>query len=774
MPKASERKRDGDRKQKPRAPAKKVVVPKASKRVDHKRKPRTPAKRVVPPKTSKRAAAKKREVERKPKQPYPTKKFVAAKSERQRDVDRKREERAAGKEVIVPPCEDRERREELEQDDIAWQLHYFGPNCGLPDPFWYDFTKQQIEMIEAIAHAIRYGGDQAIAASRGEGKSTICERQVLKYALQGILNFSVLFQATGTAAENALDSIKSAIEENVLLLADYPEVCVPVQSLENTPNRAHYQLVSGRRHDNDEPYERASSKFSWCGQEIVFPNVPGSPSARFMIATRGLDSAVRGLKRKGRRPQLALIDDPETEETVRSSDQATKLEERIDRGIAGLGGQQQSIARVMLTTLQNRTCVSFKYTDSEKKPTWKGKRFRFLVSPPDRTDLWEEYVTLRGNDFQEFSAGRSSDQHCRQSHQFYLDHRSEMDAGAQVANENRFDSTPLPDGTTVEASALQHYYNQVARLGADAVAAELDNDPAEALGPVESGITPHLIQRKVNGLERRQLPAGVFKITRGVDVRKIALHWVVRAWMEDGTPYTIDYGVYEVKGTTYGSDEGLDIAIKNNILAFLEESQEWYGRKIDRTLIDARWRTDAVYAACVQAGLGVQPVMGHGRSAGCVQANFHDVLRRTTDRKPGDGWFMTRKGGLWLVNADADRWKAWEHDRWMSKEGPGCMTLFGSRNEVNPEKLSADERGHHSYSHHICSEVEVEEPHKGVMRRRWKVKSSNNHLLDSSYYCDVAASIEGVPIIGAGVKKLVRTQAAGARPTAAQLAKGRR
>lgn len=700
---------------------------------------------------------------------------MATVTERERDTRRKRDKRQAVKEVVIPACKNRRRRKRLEQDDIAWLRFYFGPGCGLPDPFTYEFMNQQISMIESIAQVIRYGGDQAVAASRGEGKSTICERQLLKYTLQGVLKFSVLFQATGAAAENSLDSIKTAVEENVLLLEDYPEVCVPVAALENTPNRAHYQLVTGKRHDNGKPYRMASSKFSWCGQEIVFPNVPGSPAARALIATRGLDSAVRGLKRKGCRPQLAVIDDPETEETVRSEDQAKKLEDRIDRGIAGLGSQNRPIGRVMLTTLQNRSCVSYKYTDPEMKPTWKGKRFRFLVSPPERKDLWDEYVSLRGNEFREFSAGRSSDPHCRQSHQFYLDNRLAMDAGACVANVNRFDSTLLPDGTTAEASAIQHYFNQVARLGQEAVSAELDNDPPEELGPVESGITPHLVQRKVNGLERRQIPEGAFKITRGVDVRKVALHWVVRAWMEDGTPYTIDYGVYEVQGTTYGSDEGLDLAIRNNILAFLEESQEWYGRPIDRTLIDSRWRTDAVYAACVEAGLGVQPIAGHGRSAGCVHANFHDVLRRTNDRKPGDGWFMTRKGKLWLVNADADRWKAWEHDRWMSKEGPGSMTLFGSPNELHPEKLSADERGHHSYAHHVCSEVEVEEPHKGVMRRRWKAKSTNNHWLDASYYCDVAASIEGVPIVGAGTKKLGRVRtAAAARPTAAQLAAGSR
>ena len=59
--------------------------------------------------------------------------------------------------------------------------------------------------------------------------------------------------------------------------------------------------------------------------------------------------------------------------------------------------------------------------------------------------------------------------------------------------------------------------------------------------------------------------------------------------------------------------------------------------EINCTLIDAGWRTDAVYAACIEAGLGVQPVMGFGKSGGCTQANFSEVQRKGKDRKPGDG-----------------------------------------------------------------------------------------------------------------------------------------
>jgi hypothetical protein len=64
---------------------------------------------------------------------------------------------------------------------------------------------------------------------------------------------------------------------------------------------------------------------------------------------------------------------------------------------------------------------------------------------------------------------------------------------------------------------------------------------------------------------------------------------------------------------------------------------------VDAILIDAGWRTPAVYAACMECGLGVRPVMGFGKSSGCAQANFYDAQRSTQDKKPGDGFFTPRR-----------------------------------------------------------------------------------------------------------------------------------
>jgi hypothetical protein len=318
-----------------------------------------------------------------------------------------------------------------------------------------------------------------------------------------------------------------------------------------------------------------------------------------------------------------------------------------------------------------------------------------------------------------------------------------MNAGAVVANPWR-----KPGG---ERTALQWYFNEVARTSAEAVAQELDNDPPEEAGPVESGITASRVQRQLSGFDRQRVPPGCTLIVQGGDLNKRALHWVVRAFRPDGLGiYTIDYGVHELLGTKYGSDEGLDLAVRRAILSRMEATRATEYLLPDGevltcslTVIDAGWQTEAVYAACAEAGVGVMPIMGFGQSSGCASANFSHVQKASRDRRPGDGWFLSRRGSIWLVCSDADRWKRWEHDRWMTAPGkPGCMYLFGQPGEPGG-RLSHDERGHTGYAHHICNEVEIEEPYKGTVRRRWKAKSDNVHYLDASAYCDVGANIRG-------------------------------
>jgi hypothetical protein len=655
-------------------------------------------------------------------------------AERERDANRKRESRAAGKTVAVPACADPERRKRLEANDEAWLLWYFGEDSGSENPFTYEFTEQQKEMITAIRHAITRGEDQSIAASRGEGKTTYCQRMILKYTLQGVIKFAILFAATGSAAQDSLETIQTEIESNDRLCADYPEVCVPVRALDNTPNRAHYQLVVGKRHDNGQPYDPTASSFSWCGQQIYLPKVPGSPSKGAIIATRGLDSEVRGVSKKGKRPDVAVIDDPDTQETIRNPEQADKLEKKIDRDIAALGGQKRSIGRVMLSTIQNRKCISFKFTDPQQKQSWKPKRFRFLVKPPDRLDLWQEYISLKQTDWVKGTS---------KAHEFYLANRDVMDAGAIVGNVNRF--------TAAEVSALEFYYTQVARLGAEAVATEYDNDPAEDENTQRLVLTAYHIQHNCSsGLEKRQVPEETVCITVGGDVQKLGLHWVAIAWNEFGAGAIVDYDFFEFQ-TADKKAADCELHILEGLHAWYQAQQEIPYRTpsevefdADITLIDQGWREES---------WNIQPVQIF-----CNQVGFNNFIPSKGEspyRRPnesphiliGDNWHVTFRGGIPLVMTNSDHWKLKVHEGLLLEAGqPGALTLFTPR---RPDGR-VNNTGHLSFSKHLLAESWETRQKKGGFggsRTGWWKSPKPNHYFDATYQAICARAMRRISVL---------------------------
>ena len=237
-------------------------------------------------------------------------------SERDRDALRKRETRLASRLIQIPTLSPADRAERLrrEADDELWIESYW--SAFSPDPF-YALEPQQRQMVADFAALLSEGGDRATAASRGEGKTTLAIALTLKAILQGGgHDLWVLLGATAKNATDILETIRTAIGENDEFFRYYPEVCKPVRALENTVQRAKTQVASGTRHDNDEPYKMAPTHFHWTGDRLVFPNVPGSPSAGAIVIAQGLDSALRGMRIKNRRPRAVIIDDPDIDEAL--------------------------------------------------------------------------------------------------------------------------------------------------------------------------------------------------------------------------------------------------------------------------------------------------------------------------------------------------------------------------------------------------------------------------------------------------------------------------
>lgn len=637
------------------------------------------------------------------------------------------------REIVIGKCEHPELRARAEQDVYYFLERYF------PHKFFDPFTDDTRHMIEVILAACHKPLDQSIAAARGEGKTSITEALAIYCIVCGLVPFVLLVAATGPDAERSLRNIKDEFETNELLKADFPEVCNPIWELDGAPQRANQQAA---RLEDQPPGSGKRTRMVWSVGYVVFPRVTDSKASGSVIEARGLDAAIRGLNRFGKRPRLVIIDDAETHDSARSLTQTADRERVIERDIGGLG--RKKLSRVMLCTIQNRTCLAWKYTDPKQKPSWNGQRYQLLPKKPDREDLWEEYMRLRQD-----GQASGQDRYGEAATKFYLDNREAMDAGALVGNTARYE----PEKG--EYSALQHCYNLVADLGVDAFRTEYQNDPPEEEGPQTSGLTAHMIEQRIHGLEQRQVPAETMALVASCDVGKYACHWEVTAWLEGATGLVVDHGVLEVHGTTTEDDHAtVDRAILNalhrwreDLLAVPYREPGGIERRIDMAPIDSGDHATAVYQFVKEVG-------GKPFIATKGIGNFRPGTPGP-DRIVGNHWFAShqKQEGIWLYVLDADHWKQFVHDRFLTPTFDDERTLRrGSMSLWRTPPRSRDSgpapRPHHAFARHIVAEEWREEfvPGKGLKRGFFKV-NKNNHWLDATAMNAAAGDMCGVKLL---------------------------
>lgn len=650
---------------------------------------------------------------------------AATQSERQSQRELMARKREAARDLSIPAIANIRRRRKALRDIFYFLRTYF------PHRYTNPFTDDQRERITGVLHVARFGGMEALAAPRGEGKTTDAEGIAMFGVIDGILRFPLIVSATGPDAKRILSNIKYEFEVNDTLVDDFPEVCYPIRALEGAAQRANMQTVGGER-----------TMMRWADDHIILPTVEGSKASGAIISTRGLDAAIRGVRYRATRPDFVLIDDPETRESANSELQTSNREQVIEQDIAGLGGPGKTIASVMLCTIMNRRCLAHRYTDPSQKPAWKGKRYSLLKNKPTREDLWGRYMEARQ---QGMSGGGDPDG--REAHAFYLTNRAEMDAGALVANPERYIKTKASDGEPAEVSALQHCYNLIADRGWDNFATEYQNDPPEEEQPEESGISALVVRSRLNGRERGFVPADAPIVTLGMDLGKYLCHWTLIAWTPKPHGYVIDYGVLETVNPN-DPNTGEELAIYNALKRWRDEA--WTDkplvddngevRNIDIAMIDGGNWEQVVYRFVREHGEPFRLSKGYGKGHRGMAA--FSPGRPSANRRIGDRWYAHHhpgKGWEWAI--DVDHWKQWVHNRFLTEPtNPGAITLWGVPGE--------DSRDHTGFSQHITAEVHrrIFVPGKGA-EERWHKLRDNNHWLDSTTLACVAGNMAGVTLM---------------------------
>ena len=637
-----------------------------------------------------------------------------------KDIQRKRDERSEAARVVIPPIADPIRRAACLQDPELFLRTYFSAI------FYNPFASHHHAMIQAIYDRCFSGGDKAVAAPRGDGKSQVTIGMMAYALLATPIRFPIFIAQTTKKSSKLFKQLKGKFSNERKypeFCGDFPEVSACVKALDGAPQRAAKQHVDGNKTD-----------IIWSQEKIRLPYIEGCPFSGKMVVYFGLDAAIRGEGDDEDRPDLAVIDDPETREVAFSpTNQHQNIEDMIDSDVAGLAGPNKRISRVVLTTIQNRKCYSFRVTSRTHKPTFEGDRYGILSSWPERDDLWQEYIAKR-------QTGQSAgDRSGRAATQFYLDNMEAMKAGATLTNPHRFVSDKDSDGLPIEVDALQAFYNRVADWGMDRVLAELQNEPKEEEIPESLGITPGIVTSRMSGLAHAEVPPGA-KIFFGCDVGKYKLDWCKVAFHGNCVGTVIDYGEWRVIGTDKSSsDEATELAI----LRALHELRRFAlaETRPDFGFIDSGDFTPAIYEFIRQTGAPFVASKGHDDSR-ISYAGENTEKKRHFDQCRAD-W--QQEQGLWLYNYNAHHWKNEVHQRFTTK-------TFDDSHLFNDGSLSVwatqDPKVHLAYSQEICAEErqEVFMEGKGLVKK-WIVKSRRNHKLDATAMALCAAACMGVKVI---------------------------
>jgi len=637
--------------------------------------------------------------------------------------------------VLLAGPRDPERREACRDDLLLFCKTY------LPDTFALEWSPAHRSYAEKVDVASREGKVFAGAMPRGRGKTSIAKAAVLRSALYGFSEYSVLIGATAQMAKKILRSIKSWLFSNDLLHEDFPEITCVVRHIRNNSLRAKGLHCDGRE-----------IGLLWEGEQIVFPSMPHLPYCRCneaVIDVTGITGEIRGrqysrLDGRTVRPSLVLIDDPQTRKSAMSVHQCETREDTIKGDVRFLAGQGKSCGIVLACTVIRKGDVADRMLSRELNPEWQGERWKFLESLPANVTLWHEYHRIRDESFENDGDGREATE-------FYRQHQVEMDAGA-VSN---FLSSFDPDKH--EISSVQHFMNLWLSDETTAMS-EYQNDPQETASKAVV-LDPAYVARRQTRLEQGIVPQGHNTLTSFVDVSQDCLWWAVVAWSSRMVGAVVDYGVWPPQpGRHVHADKVLVPLREKYPGTSIEGAIEAGLDDLIKALMTRRFAVEAsegqvgIERLCVDEGKWNEPIRKVVRRSAWsatlrtykgfgIRATSRPLIVPSEALKPGEKRHPHCKdiidSGTRRINADVNYWKTFVANGLLQPWGePSSIALY--RQTVTHHRMIAEQ---------LCAEQSENTLSETTGQRatEWSNPGDpDNHFFDCLTGCAVAASTLGL------------------------------
>lgn len=631
---------------------------------------------------------------------------------RQREAQRQRKQSAAARELanLIPPVSDPALRQRCLDS-----LRTFAETC-FKERFSKPWSQDHLNVIADIERVVIEGGLFGVAMPRGSGKTALLEVAVLWSILRGEHKFAVLLGATAKAAEELLESIKKELDENDVLADLWPEICVPIRALEGINQRR--VLYNGRR-----------IKMKITSTTIVLPDLPTNPASASVLKVAGILGRIRGMKHRlpgGRivRPKIALLDDPQTDESARRPKDVDRREKNIRKAVLGLAGPGERMSVFCACTFIQKDDLSDRLFNKTRNPRWETRKTKLINAWPTDRDRWAEYAEIRRYKGQKAATA------------YYSANQPAMDKGGEAAWKERFEEGQL--------TAIQ--FGEDLRIDDPVLcAAEYQNDPEDESADDHNAptkVTAEEITRRQNGHAQGVIPLGCEYLAAGIDIQKRLLYYEVSAAEADPTIASVDYGTFPEQRRSYFTLENVTTTIQTKFPKIDAEAQlynalealiaDLVGRvykredgsevKIRKIVLDARYMSDVVFRFCRQSPHKDILLPAFGSKS---------IKRRQS--KPPNG---TKQGVDYYIpplGKRLVRYAVVDSNAWITRTVNGWATPMGARGAWTVYKAPPEK--HRNFADHQCAEYSSEmiDRETGETIRTWHEKPDHpdNHWLDA-------------------------------------------
>lgn len=257
----------------------------------------------------------------------------------------------------------------------AWKAKYLQHYFSVAPSQFHKWLSPELSTFHT-----KRGQRMNILAPRGAAKTTELMAYVLFCICEGIESFIILTSDTSDQVEKYLEAIKTELEENDALKADYPHV--------------------------------AGKGKVWRSDAIETRN-----GVRVEALSTG--RKVRGRKHRQHRPTLIIVDDPQNLDHIISALQRSRSWTWLTNDVSNAGEPATNI--IVAGTALHQDCIVFRL---QTTPGWRSYKFQSIVKWPTRMDLWADWDRIL-HDWQD-------DKREETALAFYLKNRQVMDAGAEV------------------------------------------------------------------------------------------------------------------------------------------------------------------------------------------------------------------------------------------------------------------------------------------------------------------------------------------------------